>query len=51
VFLAQRKSGRFRGVTLETSTFRITFAGLRRQRHAIFSFSSLLFSSLQLSSS
>jgi hypothetical protein len=38
-------------VTLEPSTFRITFAGLRRKRYAIFSFSSLRFSSLQLFSS
>ncbi|MGB7582849.1 MAG: hypothetical protein WBL85_10440 [Sedimentisphaerales bacterium] len=38
-------------VTLGPSTFRITFAGLSRKRYAIFSFSSLQFSSLQLFSS
>jgi hypothetical protein len=38
-------------VTLGPSTFRITFAGLHRQCYAIFSFSSLRFSSLQLFSS
>jgi hypothetical protein len=51
VFWRKEKVEDSAAVTLEPSTFRITFAGSSRQCYAIFSFSFLLVSSLRLFSS